>query len=151
MQFASPSDDSLATTDMIMHGACHGLACVHEHLHQQTVLISNCIEVVDLSRVRSIGRVGAAQRFPWELCQSCMCEEWDEARDGASSGSSHPPHSRRHRSRHLTKNPLSRALITEWCAPKSKNFVDYRTHKTGKMLPHVKYSSKRSDFLRFYA
>ena len=29
--------------------------------------------------------------------------------------------------------------------------LDYRTHKTGKLLPNVKYSSKRSDFLRFYA
>ena len=37
--------------------------------------------------------------------------EWDEARDGASNGSSHPPHSCRHRSRHLTKNQQSRALI----------------------------------------
>ena len=35
-------------------------------------------------------------------------------------------------------------------APKSQDFVDYRIHKTGKMLPHVKFSSKRSDFLRFY-
>ena len=61
------------------------------------------------------------------------------------------PHSRRHRSRHLTKNPQSRALIAERCAPKSQDFVDYRIHKTGKMLPHMKYSSKRSDFLRFYA
>ena len=42
-------------------------------------------------------------------------------------------------------------MIAERCAPKSQDFVDYRTHKTGKMLPHVKYSSKRSDFLRFYA
>ena len=42
-------------------------------------------------------------------------------------------------------------LIAERCAPKSQDFVDYRTHKKGKMLPHVKYSSKRSDFLRFYA
>ena len=31
------------------------------------------------------------------------------------------------------------------------NFFDYRTNKTGKMLPHMKYSSKRSDFLRFHA
>ena len=30
-------------------------------------------------------------------------------------------------------------------------FVDNRTHKTGKLLPHMKNSSKRSDFLRFYA
>ena len=41
-------------------------------------------------------------------------------------------------------------LIAERCAPKSQDFVDYRIHKTGKMLPHVKFSSKRSDFLRFY-
>ena len=34
--------------------------------------------------------------------------------------------------------------------PKSQDFVDYRIHKTGKMLPHVKFSSKRSDYLRFY-
>ena len=27
----------------------------------------------------------------------------------------------------------------------------YAAHKTGKLLSHVKYSSKRSDFLRFYA
>ena len=40
---------------------CRELACVHEHLHQQTVQFSSCIEVVDLSRVRSIGRVGGAQ------------------------------------------------------------------------------------------
>ena len=33
----------------------------------------------------------------------------------------------------------------------SQNFVDHWTHKTGKMRPHVKYSFKRSDFLRFYA
>ena len=62
-----------------------------------------------------------------------------------------PPHSRCHRSRHLTKNPQSRALIAERCAPKSQDFVDNRTLKTGKMLSHMKYSSKRSDFLRFYA
>ena len=37
------------------------------------------------------------------------------------------------------------------CAPKSQDFVDYRTHKTGKMLTHVKYSSKKSNFLRYYA
>ena len=30
-------------------------------------------------------------------------------------------------------------------------FVDNRTYKTGKQLSHVKYSSKRSDSLRFYA
>ena len=48
----------------VVRRSCHELASVHEHLHQQTVLISNCIEVVDLSPVRSIGRVGAAQRFP---------------------------------------------------------------------------------------
>ena len=29
-------------------------------------------------------------------------------------------------------------------------FVDNRTNKTGKLLPHGKYSSKRSDSLRFY-
>ena len=48
----------------VVRRSCHELACVHEHLHQQTVQFSSCIEVVDLSRVRSIGRVGAAQRFP---------------------------------------------------------------------------------------
>ena len=46
---------------MIMHGACHEMACVREHLHQQTVQFCSCIEMVVLSRVRSIGRVGAAQ------------------------------------------------------------------------------------------
>ena len=66
---------------------CRELACVHEHLHQQTVQFN---------------------------------------------GSSHPPHSRRHRSRHLTKNPQSRCTDSQRCAPKSQNFVDYRTHKTGK-------------------
>ena len=30
-------------------------------------------------------------------------------------------------------------------------FVDNRTHKTGKLLLHMKNSSKRSDFLSFYA
>ena len=30
------------------------------------------------------------------------------------------------------------------------HFVDNWTHKTGKLLSHMKYSSKRSDFLRFY-
>ena len=77
--------------------------------------------------------------------------EWDEARDGASNGSSHPPHSCRHRSRHLTKNQQSRALIAERCTPQTQHFVDNLTHKTGKLLSHMKYSSKRSDFLRFYA
>ena len=48
-------------------------------------------------------------------------------------------------------NKQSRALITERCAPKSQNFFDYRTHKTGKMLPHVKYSSERSNFSDFFA
>lgn len=77
--------------------------------------------------------------------------EWDEARDGASNGSSHPPHSCRHRSRHLTKNQQSRALIAVWRTPQTRHFVDYRTHKTGKLFHHVKYSPERSDFLRFYA
>ena len=42
-------------------------------------------------------------------------------------------------------------LITERCAPKFKNFVDYRTHKTRKMLPHLKYFSECSDFFNFFA
>ena len=32
-----------------------------------------------------------------------------------------------------------------------QNFVDNRSHITEKKLSYVKYSSKRSDFLRFYA
>ena len=31
-----------------------------------------------------------------------------------------------------------------------QHFVYNRSHKTGKKLSHMKYSSKRSDFLRFY-
>ena len=50
---------------------------------------------------------------------------------------------------HLQTHNLA-VLIAERCAPKSQDFVDYWTHKTGKMLLHVKNSSKRSDFLRFY-
>ena len=34
-------------------------------------------------------------------------------------------------------------LIAERCAQKSQDFVDYQTHKTGKMLPHVKYSFQK--------
>ena len=45
----------------VVRRSCHELACVHEHLHQQTVQFCSCIEMVVLSRVRSIGRVGAAQ------------------------------------------------------------------------------------------
>ena len=61
----------------------------------------------------------------------------------------------RHRSRHLTKNHNLAVLITERCAPKSQNFVDYLTHKTGKMLPHVKYFPPKgvifSDFMLTFA
>ena len=70
----------------------------------------------------------------YECCQqqehSVLCHEglWQLCPSEAIV----PLHSRRHRSRHLTKNPQSRALITERCAPKSQDFVDYRTHKTGK-------------------
>ena len=32
-----------------------------------------------------------------------------------------------------------------------QHFVDNRSHITGKKLSYVKYSSKRSDFLRFFA
>ena len=49
------------------------------------------------------------------------------------------------------KNHNLAVLIAERCALKSQHFVDHRTHKTGKMLHHVKYFSERSDFLRFYA
>ena len=42
-------------------------------------------------------------------------------------------------------------LIAEWRTSETQYFVDNRTYIMGKMLPHVKYSSKRSDFLRFYA
>ena len=38
-----------------------------------------------------------------------------------------------------------------YCPINAPLFVDNRTHKTGKLLPHMKNSSKRSDFLRFYA
>ncbi len=38
------------------------------------------------------------------LCQSCMYEEWGEAKDEASGDSSRLPHNRRHRSRYLTEN-----------------------------------------------
>ena len=58
----------------VVRRSCHELACVHEHLHQQTVQFSSCIEVVDLSRVRSIGRVGAAQlRDSPENCVRAAC------------------------------------------------------------------------------
>ena len=40
-------------------------------------------------------------------------------------------------------------LIAERCAPNSQNFVDYQTHKTEKMLTHVKFSSKSNDYLKF--
>ena len=39
-----------------------------------------------------------------------MYEEWDEARDGASGGSSRPQRSHRHRNRRLTANPQSRCI-----------------------------------------
>ena len=45
----------------VVRRSCHEPTCVHEHLHQQTVQFCSCIEMVVLSRVRSIGRVGAAQ------------------------------------------------------------------------------------------
>ena len=38
-----------------------------------------------------------------------------------------------------------------YCPIKAPLFVDNWTHKTGKLLLHMKNSSKRSDFLRFYA
>lgn len=39
----------------------------------------------------------------------------------------------------------------EYIKKMPQHFVDNRSHITGKKLSHVKYSSKRSDFLRFYA
>ena len=41
-------------------------------------------------------------------------------------------------------------LVAEWRTSETQYFVDNRTYITGKSLPHVKYSSKRSDSLRFY-
>ena len=35
--------------------------------------------------------------------------------------------------------------------PETQHFVDNGADVTGKKLSHMKYSSKRSDFLRFYA
>ena len=42
-------------------------------------------------------------------------------------------------------------LVAELRTSETQYFVDNRTYITGKFLSHVKNSSKRSDFLRFYA
>ena len=39
----------------------HELPCIQEHIHQQAVQSRGCIEVIALTCLRSIGRVGAAQ------------------------------------------------------------------------------------------
>ena len=71
---------------------------VHEHLHQQTVQFSSCIEVVDLSRVRSIDRVGAAQlRDSPENCVRAACAKSGMKREMGikwlvTSSTQSPPH-----------------------------------------------------------
>ena len=52
---------------------------------------------------------------------------------------------------HADKEPTISRFDSRTMCTEAQDFVDYRTHKTVEMLPHVKYSSKRSDFLRFYA
>jgi len=46
------------------------------------------------------------------------------------------------------KIDVDECVVEKEIVNKVKNFI--RTYKTGKKLSHVKYSSKRSDFLRFY-
>ncbi len=48
------------------------------------------------------------ERSQFLLIQKISNSEWDEARDGASGGLSHPPRSHRHRNRRLTVNQRSR-------------------------------------------
>ena len=42
-------------------------------------------------------------------------------------------------------------LIAEGGTANTQHFVDNGAYETGKMLSHMKNSSERSDFLRFYA
>ena len=88
----------------------------------------------------------SAQRFPWELCQSCMCEEWDEARDGASNGSSHPTHSRLHRSRHLTKNPQSRCTDSRTMCTEVPGLCRLPDQQNGKNAPSLEIFLQKEWF-----
>ena len=89
----------------------------------------------------------------YECCQqqehSVLCHEglWQPYPSEAIV----PPHSRRHRSRHLTKNQQSRCTDNRTMCTEVQEFCRLPDLQNGKMLPYVKYFSECSDFFNFFA
>ena len=134
-----------------LHG--HKLASILEYLHQQAVQLRGRIEVIALSGVGGIGRINCGQlRNPsqdgvWAACaQSRMKREMGHqvARHVLNAVTATEVDAWQ-RTRDLA------ILIAVWSTSETQHFVDDGADVTGKKLSYMKYSSKRSDFLRFYA
>ena len=145
--------DELVVEVKVIGVARHKLAGAHEYLHEKTIQFRCGIEIVAAPRLGGVGRVRGAQFL--DATKDGVrrtCVQGGMKREMGHQVAGHVFDTVTATEIHAHQRACYFAvLVAESGAPKPQLAVDNWADVTVKFLHHVKNSTERGDFLRFYA